>query len=383
MIGKLPNTVLGSFPNCSCDVKSLYPDPVEKPHRPPTIIDVAKAAGVGRSTASRVMSGRGGVKPATREKVLQVAEELGYSPNPLAQGMLSGRTNTLGAVLGDVENPFFAQATRAITDTARAHGYDVILANSDERLEAEQAAVQLMVDKRVDGIIVSPASSLQVDHLRRALRTTPIVLIDRKVPALGVDTVVIDNYTAAFKATQLLTNLGHERIAVTSNASRETPDAPYISSVTERFDGVRAALRAAGITPDPNMFWIGGWKSSPDDTAVARFSGSLHPTAILATDSLVALSTLAAARRAGLSVPDDLSLITFDNSPWSEAFHPGLSVVSQPVRELGERATAMLIERAKGSAQPPREIQLQTTLIERESTARVGRSGRQDQPFAV
>ena len=344
---------------------------MKEPRRPPTIIDVANAAGVGRSTASRVMNGQAGVKAATREKVLEAAESLGYSPNPLAQGMLSGRTHTLGVVLADVENPFFAQATRAITDTARGLGYDIILANTDEHLEREQAAVQLMLDKRVDGIVVSPTSSLQLDHLRRALQTTPVVLIDRKAPALGVDTVVIDNYTAAFKATQLLTSLGHTRIAITSNAGRATPETPYISSVAERFDGVRAALRAAGITPDPELFWIGGWNAVPQPAAIARLAEHTPPTAVLATDSLVALSTLSAARRAGLRVPDDLSLITFDNSPWSEAFSPALSVVSQPVSELGATATRLLIERAEGYAGPPREVQLQTELIERESTKRL------------
>ena len=341
------------------------------PRRPPTIIDVANAAGVGRSTASRVMSGQTGVKPATREKVLEAAEKLGYSPNPLAQGMLSGRTHTLGVVLADVENPFFAQATRAITDTARGLGYDIILANTDEHLQAEQAAVRLMLDKRVDGIVVSPTSSLQLEHLRRALQTVPVVLIDRKAPALGVDTVVIDNYSAAFRATQLLTNLGHIRIAIASNATRATPDTPYISSVAERFDGVRAALRAAGIALDPDLFWIGGWGSVPQPAAIARLTRHTRPTAVLATDSLVALSTLSAARRAGLRVPDDLSLVTFDNSPWSEAFSPALSVISQPVSELGAMATRLLIERAEGYAGPPREVQLQTELIERESTSRL------------
>ena len=341
------------------------------PRRPPTIIDVANAAGVGRSTASRVMSGQPNVKAATRAKVLEAAERLGYSPNPLAQGMLSGRTHTLGVVLADVENPFFAQATRAITDTARGLGYDVILANTDEYLQAEEAAVRLMLDKRVDGIVISPTTSLRRDHLRRALQTTPVVLIDRKAPALGVDTVVVDNYTAAFRATQHLTHLGHTRIAVASNASRATPETPYISSVSERFDGVRAALRAAGITPNPDLFWIGGWHSDPQPAAIARLAHHTRPTAVLATDSLVALSTLSAARRAGLKVPDDLSLITFDNTPWSEVFSPSLTVVSQPVSELGATAARLLIERAEGYAGPPREVQLQSELIERESTQRL------------
>jgi len=368
---------MGTFPYFGSTVKHLYPEAVRRPHSPPTIIDVADVAGVGRSTASRVMNGQAGVTAATREKVMQAAESLGYSPNPLAQGMQSGRTHTLGVVLADVENPFFAQAMRAITDTARGLGYDVILANTDEDLQAEQAAVQLMLKKRVDGIVISPTTSLQLDHFRRALRTTPVVLIDRKVPALEVDTVAIDNFAAAFEATRLLTNLGHTRIAVTSNASRATPETPYLSSVSERFEGVRAALRAAGISPDPDLFWIGGWSAVPQPMAVARLTKNVRPTAILATDSLVALSTLAAARRAGLRVPDDLSLVAFDNSPWSEAFSPALSVVSQPVRELGAAAARLLIERAEGYSGPPREVRLQSKLIERESTQHPSR-----QPYA-
>jgi LacI family transcriptional regulator len=351
-----------------CQVPGCSLNGVTKPRRPPTIIDVAAAAGVGRSTASRVMSDHPDVKAATREKVLKAAQDLGYSPNPLAQAMLSGRTHTLGVVLADVENPFFAQAMRAITDTARESGYDVILANTDERDEVERSAVQLMLDKRVDGIIVSPGNALGIDHLQRAAASVPVVLIDRKVPALNVDTVVIDNFLAAYHAVEHLTALGHTRIAVTSNASRARDDVPYISSIAERFDGVRAALRASGIVPRAQDFWIGGWTMPVGAEAVARFRDD-PPTAILATDSLVALATLAAARKAGLTVPGDLSLITFDSSPWGEAFTPALSVVSQPVRDLGAIATRMAIERINGLSDPAREIQLPSTLIARESTA--------------
>ncbi len=314
------------------------------------------------------MSGHAHVKATTRERVLEAAGVLGYSPNPLAQAMLSGRTRTLGVVLADVENPFFAQAMRAITDTARAAGYDAILANTDERDDAERSAVQLMLDKRVDGIILSPANPLEIDHLHRAAATVPLVLIDRKVPALSADTIVVDNFAAAFHAVAHLTALGHTRIAVTSNAARPQDDAAHISSIAERFDGVRAALRAAGIVPDPADFWIGGWTIPVRHDAIARFAAD-PPTAILATDSLVALSTLAAARKAGLTVPEDLSIITFDNSSWAEAFSPALSVVSQPVRELGATATRMAIERIEGRSGPPREVQLPSTLIIRESTA--------------
>lgn len=365
----LPGISFGKLPgNPRLCQEVGYDDLVSRSRKPPTIIDVAAAAGVSRSTASRAMINHAEVSAKTREKVAKVARELGYSPNPLAKAMLSGRTHSLGVVLADVENPFFAQALRAITDTARASGFDVILANTDEHDDAEQASVQLMLDKRVDGIILSPANQLEIGHLHRAAASVPLVLIDRKVPALNADTVVIDNFSAAHQAVTHLTELGHSRIAVTSNASRPNDDVPYISSIAERFDGVRAALRASGITPDPSNFWIGGWHLPTSPAAVQRFRDD-PPTAILATDSLVALATLAAAREAGLSVPEDLSIITFDNSPWGEAFSPALSVISQPVRELGETAARMVIERIQGLEAPPREVQLPGTLIVRDSTA--------------
>lgn len=343
------------------------------PRRPPTIIDVAKAAGVSRSTASRAVANHPEVKASTREKVQTVAAKLGYSPNPSAKAMLTGRTHTLGVVLADVENPFFAQALRAITDTARASGFDVILANTDEHDDAERAAIQLMLDKRVDGIILSPANQIETQHLQRAAAAVPLVLIDRKIPSLNSDTVVIDNFAAAYHAVAHLAELGHRRIVVTSNATRPSEDVPYISSISERFDGVRAAMRAAGINPGPEDFWIGGWTLPASDELAARFAVD-PPTAILATDSLVALSALSAARSAGLRVPEDLSVVTFDSSPWSEAFTPALSVVSQPVRELGATAATMLIDRVNGLNSPAREVQLPGTLVVRESSVSRGRS---------
>ena len=317
------------------------------------------------------MSNQAHVKPDTREKVLKAARELGYSPNPLAQAMLSGRTHTLGVVLSDVGNPFFAHALRSITATARSAGYDIILANTDENAEIEISAVQLMLDKRVDGIILSSANPIVFQHLERAAGLVPMVLIDRKVTAPGLDTVIVDNFAAAFDATSHLLELGHTRIAVATSGPSERDNAPLISSIIERFDGVRAALRAAGISPRPEDFWVGGWDLPVNADAVARFTHD-PPSAILATDSLVALSTIAAARKAGLRIPDDLSIVTFDNSPWGEAFAPALSVVSQPVRELGAAATRMVIERIEGLSEPPREVRLPGRLIVRESSTRFG-----------
>ena len=335
--------------------------------RPPTVIDVAKAAGVGRSTASRVLGDYGYASEDSRLKVLEAAEKLGYRPNGLARGMITGKTLTVGAVVGDVQNPYFSQLIRAITDAADDAGFNVIVSNSDEDPERERSLVKAMLDKRVDGLIVTPASR-EVAHLQDAAKVSHLVLADRKVPALNVDTVTIDNYTAAFHATNHLTELGHRRIAIATSA-RQTPDGTYISPLVERFDGIRAALRNAGAPLDDSAFWVSTWDVPPTDDALPTFMASANPTAIIATDSLVALSVVTAARTAGIAIPHDVSVVTFDDSPWSEALTPPLTVVAQPTHELGLSAMQLLVERINGHDGPPRDISRKATLIARGSTA--------------
>ena len=182
-----------------------------------TVSDVAAAAGVAKATAARALGDYGAVSESARDRVLLAAERLGYRPNALARTMSTGRSNTVGMVVGDIENPFFAQATRGAADVAAAAGLDLILSNSDEDAEIEAKAIGVQLAKRVDGLLVAPASSVDPVNLRTVLTARrPLVLFDRTLPGLEVDTVIAANRTGAAVLTSLLMDAGHRRVAFIS-----------------------------------------------------------------------------------------------------------------------------------------------------------------------
>ncbi|MBB3947453.1 MULTISPECIES: LacI family DNA-binding transcriptional regulator [Rhizobium/Agrobacterium group] len=338
----------------------------------PTIDDVARVAGVSRATAARVLGSYGYVGADTRKKVFAAAKKLAYQPNQLARSMATGRSKTIGVVIADIENLYFARAIRAITDTASAKGFAVILATTDEDIALEREAVRVLLSKRVDGLIVSPTSSIDVDHLKRARDGgCPLVLLDRRVPVLNADTFAIDNYGAAHQAVASLIAKGHQRIALVSNAPSHGEKEYLISSVRERIDGYRAALHDANIEIDPNLVVLGGWDIEKLAEKVRRlFDTPDRPSAVLATDSSVALVLLNVFRNLRLVIPDEVSLISFDDADWTAAVTPPLTVVSQPIRELAAAATEDLIARLTGeTTETSRETLLQATLVVRDSVS--------------
>src|SRR5579875_1420891 len=186
--------------------------------RRPTLADVAEAARVSRATAARALGGYGYVHDTTREAVLSAASSIGYAPNSIARSMVTGRTHTIGFVSADMENPFFARTMAGITDVARAAGYEVVIANSQEDPELERRAVRTLHDRQVDGMIVAPAQYADGSHLRRVIeRAVPVVLLDRSVRGVAADAVLIDNVKAARVAVEHLIRLGHERIGLLTN----------------------------------------------------------------------------------------------------------------------------------------------------------------------
>ncbi|WP_030623807.1 LacI family DNA-binding transcriptional regulator [Streptomyces sclerotialus] len=348
--------------------------------RPATIPDVAREAGVSRSTASRALADYGSVSPEARERVRAAAEKLGYRPNLLARSMITGRTHTLGAIVADIQNPFFAGVTRGITDAARAAGYQVLLANTDEDVAAERAAVKMLRDKHVDGLIVAPAATTETGHLAAAHTAgCPVVLLDRQAPGLPADSVTVDNHGAAQDAVRRLLAAGHRRIALVSllgsapaDDSADAPAAPAdpVSTGLERIEGYRAALREAGLTDTDTYLRTGTFhREDPADLTAGLLSLPEPPTAVFATDSMIALGVLSAARDHGLRVPDDLSVVTFDDTDWARAVRPRVSVVAQPVQELGARAVQSLIARIEGTTRAPEHTVLDTEFIDRESIA--------------
>jgi LacI family transcriptional regulator len=352
-----------------------------------TLTDVARAAGVSRATAARALGGYGSASAEARERVEAAAAALRYQPNAVARSMITGTTGTLGAVISDIELGFFAQAVRGITDAANAEGFEVIVANTDEDPVKERAAVRVLVSKRVDGLIVAPAAPADTAHLEDALdRGVPVVLFDRGSASPRFDSVVVDNERAARKAVNLLIRLGHRRIAIliegatawsaTELLARPMPRGVMTSALREA--GWAAALRAAHIPVTDALIRRSSYdRQQASAAAAAALAEPDPPTAFLATDEIMTLGTMDAVLGAGLRIPEDVSLVGFDDVPWTTLVRPPLTVVAQPVRELGATATQRVLERIAGADGPPEEVVLRTSLINRGSTgpAPVARGG--------
>src|SRR5215203_2595044 len=268
-----------------------------------TVHDVAREAGVSKATAARVLGGYGLTSATVREKVLAAAQELGYRTNELARSMTTGRSGTIGVIVGDVENPYFGQAVRGITDVASAAGFDVILANSGEDLEKERDAVRVFLGKRVDGLIVTPACMAESHHLQDVQQSDrPLVLMDRYIPSLDVDTVITDDRGAASTAARVLIEAGHRRIGYVSATESNDPvyegsHQIHLSTVLDRIGGFLDAAAKAGINGLERYIRLGVRRSG---TARKIISDLLslpdRPTALIASDNIVALEVFKTVR---------------------------------------------------------------------------------------
>lgn len=339
-----------------------------------TVSDVAAAARVSKATAARALGDYGAVSEAVRDRVLAASDRLGYRANALARTMSTGRSNTLGIVVGDIENPFFAQATRGAADVANAAGFDLILSNSDEDMAIEAKALGVQLAKRVDGLLVASASSVDTTNLRTVIEAgRPLVLFDRAAHGLDLDTVIAANRSGARELTSLLVDAGHRRIAFVSTLNHPTDflslDVLSSSSVAERVEGFMDALTAAGV-PDPGAYvHLNARREGVEQLARRLVSDDSGITAIVASDSVIALSVYRAALELGLELPRDLSLVAFDDADWTGVATPGITVMAQPIHEIGAEAAALLIRRVRGDGGPAVTRVLKQHLVERQSVA--------------
>ena len=258
------------------------------PTRLVTIQDVAREAGVSKATAARVLGSYGTASPAVKEKVLAAARELGYRPNELARSMTTGRSRTIGVIVGDIENPYFGQAVRGISEVARAAGFDVILANSGEDVGKEQAAVRVLLGKRVDGLIVTPASMSETQHLESVQSQDVLWFCSiARIPGLKVDSVVTDDRAAAEAATQTLIDAGHRRIAYITATNSDDPiyRGPHqisLTTVMDRIEGFLAAASEAGIETPEQYIRLGATRLGASGKIIADLlslprSSNRHP----------------------------------------------------------------------------------------------------------
>ncbi|MEX1079908.1 MAG: LacI family DNA-binding transcriptional regulator [Homoserinimonas sp.] len=327
-----------------------------------TIRDVAAAAGVSQATAARALNGYGSVSAKALEKVTASAALLGYKTNIIAQGLRLGQTHTVGFVPGDIENPFFATVARHLGDTLEAGGYMLLLSSSDERLEREQKIIETLRAHMMAGLVIAPTSAASAPHLSALVEAgVPLVLVDRRIDGVEADTVTVDNEGGGFQAVSHLIELGHKRIAV-------LVDDLAISSSAERLAGYRHAFEVHGLRLDPSLTAVGGAsRDGARDATRQLLSMSDRPTALFTTDNFMTEGALRAIQDAGLSMPEDISLIGFDDFNLTTFVQPGVTVVSQPIAELGQEAGRLMLRRLRGERDPSHNVSLLAELVVRGS----------------
>jgi LacI family transcriptional regulator len=354
-----------------------------------TIIQVAERAGVSTATAGRVLGGYGYSSDPVRERVQAAAAALGYRPNHLARGLITGKTQTIGVVAGDISSDFYASAMRGIADVARAEGVGAILTNSDENLDREREAVQLLLEKRVDGLIVSPCDLVESRHLRAAvLSHCPVVQIDRIAQGLPADSITVDNRGAARTCVARLLAVGHTRIAfVAELESSQYGDVAQFAEAAlqpgfdpqklypswQRLLGYLQAHRDAGVAVDLNaVIRVGAYSVDAARSAVLELFSSDSadwPTALFASDGMMSTGAMAAISARGLSIPHELSLVCFDDLDWMSFVGSGITTVVQPVHQMGTMAADFLLARIAGDTSEYRHVVLPAQFAERGSIA--------------
>lgn len=344
-----------------------------------TIIDVARRAGVSKSTAARALASYGSVSDKTRLAVKAAAEELGYQANALARSMITGRTMSVGVVIPDISNPFFAKAVRGISTAAREADYDVLLSSTEGDLGLERRAVSVLAGKRVDGLIIAPVSTEDTGHLESLeAKGVAVTLLDRpasKVTAASY--VAVDHVGASSLAVNHLIDLGHRDIGIITEASAMLPEEidPALSSALRpapaRLLGYAMALRSAGIRYDPALVASSSYaRASASDALRSLLESQPRVTAIYCTDSELSAGAFAALQDLGIDCPGRVSLIGFDDQDWATLVRPRLTVVEQPSYQLGRTALKELVTTMVNPAERRQHRTLGGRLILRESTAR-------------
>jgi LacI family transcriptional regulator len=352
-----------------------------------TITEVAKLAGVSTATAGRVLGAYGYSSEENKEKVRAAAEALGYRPNLLARSLITGKTKTIGVVAGDIQSPFYAGILRGIADVARARGFGVLLTNSDEELEREVEAVQLLLEKQVDGLIIAPCDTGGSPHLHAAVATgCPIVQIDRVVAGLKSDSVTADNRAASRESVAQLLAAGHRRIGMVAELERwmsgdveafidrvldGTLDPATLFPSWQRLFGYIEAHMAAGVGLDRDLIGrVGAYSGAAARTRTLDLLSRLdRPTALFTADGLMSAVAMDAISTLNLNIPQDLSLICFDDLDWMRFTKPGITAVAQSLPEMGEAAAKLMLARLEGAEMPAQHLTLHPALVMRGSVA--------------
>lgn len=330
-----------------------------------TIKDVALRAGVSVTTVSHVVNDTRHVSAKGRERVELAIRELGYVPNAMARSLKSNTTSTLGMLIPNSSNPYFAEIVRIVEDRCFGAGYTLVLCNTDDEPRRQSVYLQVLAERRIDGLIV--VSTGDDDSLVTQLQglRIPTVLVDREIADPSCDLVETAHMQGGLLAVRHLLSLGHKRIACIGGPVGLTPS-------EQRIEGWRMALAEAGTTPNADaLLWRGAFTSQSGYEAMHAILRTEHPpSAVFVCNDLMAIGALRAAHESGVHVPDELSIVGFDDIELSAYTSPPLTTVAQPKERIGALAVDMLLERVSGKRRDARKVVLQPELRVRASTAR-------------
>lgn len=323
------------------------------------IKDVAKRAGVSVASVSRVLAGHAGVSESIRQRVTAAVEALDYRPDLAARRLRSRQTDTIGLIVSDIRNPFFTEVSRAVEDVAYQHRLRVILCNADEDPEKEALYLDLMRDENVRGVILSPTLAT-LAGFRPSDYPFPVVLVDRCDRDTAADAVVLDNVDAAYRLTAHLIDSGYRRNVFFYGTTSATG--------RQRREGYAAAMAAHGL--DAQAEALPATVDRARTAARERLRRRPLPDALVASSGLILLGLTEALREAQLRFPDAVALAGFDDLPWTRLVEPGITVIAQPIYDIGRAAIELLLQRIAQPEQAVRRIVLRGELVARGSTAR-------------
>ncbi|MFC4599261.1 LacI family DNA-binding transcriptional regulator [Cohnella hongkongensis] len=335
-----------------------------------TIYDIAAKAGVSAMTVSRVINNTGKISDKTRTKVRRVMEELNYVPNHMARSLVLQQSNVLFLLITDITNPFYTTLARGAEDAAKKHGYRLLFGNSDESIEKEKDYIDTVLATRADGVLVAPAGDHSLPHLETLRKhRVPFVLLDREVPGMDSDVVLGDSKEGARKLVDHLTSRGHRRIALINGS-------PLISSARLRLEGYREALKLNDIPFDQNDVLETAFEPRSDLSEIESWLDRMSPspTAIVAGNNVLAVEVIRTLHSRGVRVPEDVSVVCFDDlGPYSD-IDPFLTVIAQQAYQFGYLGTQMLVDRIQErdvTGLPWKKIVLPADMIVRRSVSTI------------
>lgn len=330
--------------------------------------DIAARAGVSQATVSRVINNKPNVREETRQRVLKVIEELGYYPNAEARSLVTKRNSKIGLVVSDILNPFYPELVESIEAFAREEGFNVLLCNTQRDTSKDRVYTRLLIEQRVAGVIfssITPASNAPAQLSRAGI---PYVLVNRHLKDTPATCIVTDNFGGAYKMTKHLIELGHSRIAFVRGLRNTTTS-------QDREVGFRQCLANHGLEIDESLLEQGNYtRREAYEATVRLLQLASPPTAIFCANDYMAFGALDAASDQGLRVPDDVSIVGFDNIALSSLKAINLTTVEQPITEMARKAMEMLLSLVKGEDPPePDHLVYESRLIVRRTSGPVSR----------